>query len=45
MVQLTTMFSNDDDASGKAVLKAQDNGSKIGVDFSETLVEGQSGGL
>lgn len=37
--------SNDDDATGKAVLKAQDNGSKIGVDFSETLVEGQSATL
>jgi len=37
--------SNDDDSTGKAVLKAQDNGSKIGVDFSETLVEGQSATL
>jgi predicted porin len=37
--------SNDDDSTGKAVLKAQNNGSIIGVDFSETLVEGQTGGI
>lgn len=39
------MLSNDDNASGKAVMKAQNNGSKIGIDLSETLVEGESGGI
>jgi predicted porin len=42
---VNVMVSNDDDATGKAVLKAQNNGSKIGLDFSETLVEGETGGL
>lgn len=45
---VNVMVSNDDDSTGKAVLKAQNNGSKIGVEFSETLVdaEGNSkGGL
>ncbi len=40
---LNYMMSNDDNASGKSVLKAQNNGSKIGVDFSETLGEGETG--
>ena len=35
------MLSNDDNASGEAVMKAENNGSKIGVSVSETLVEGQ----
>jgi predicted porin len=39
------MVSNDDDSTGKAVIKAQNNGSKIGVDFSETIVEGETGGI
>ena len=37
--------SNDDNTSGKAILKAENNGSIIGVDFSQTLVEGETGGL
>lgn len=40
---LNYMISNDDNASGESVLKAENNGSKIGVDFSETLGEGESG--
>lgn len=35
--------TNDDDSSGNAVLKAQNNGSLIGVDFSESLTEGPAG--
>lgn len=38
---LNYMMSNDDNASGKSVLKAQNNGSKIGVEFSETLVDAE----
>ena len=38
---LNYMLSNDDNASGEAVMKAENNGSKIGVSVSETLVEGQ----
>jgi predicted porin len=41
---LNYMLSNDDNASGEAVMKAQNNGSKIGIDFSESLptVEGST---
>ena len=36
-------LSNDDNSSGEAVMKAENNGSKIGIDFSETLSEGAVG--
>ena len=37
---LNYKLSNDDNASGEAIMKADNNGSKIGVNFSEALVEG-----
>ncbi len=39
---LNYKLSNDDNASGEAIMKAENNGSKIGVNFSETLVEGSN---
>ena len=35
---LNYKLSNDDNASGEAIMKAENNGSKIGVNFSEALV-------
>jgi len=40
---LNYRMGNDEDANGKSVLKAEDNGSSIGVDISEELVDGISG--
>ena len=34
---LNYMISNSDDATGNPIMKAENNGSKIGIDFSETL--------
>ena len=36
-------MGNDEDVNGKSVLKAEDNGSKVGVDITEELVDGISG--
>ena len=36
-VSLNYMITNSDDSSGNRILKAENNGSKIGIDFSETL--------
>ena len=40
---LNYRMGNDEDVNGKSVLKAEDNGSSIGVDISEELVDGISG--
>ena len=40
---LNYRMGNDEDVNGKSVLKAEDNGSSIGVDISEELVDGVSG--
>jgi predicted porin len=40
---LNYRMGNDEDANGKSVLKAEDNGSSIGIDISEELVDGISG--
>ena len=41
--RLNYMITNSDDSSGNPILKAENNGSKIGIDFSETLSEGAVG--
>ena len=40
---LNYRMGNDEDATGKSVLKAEDNGSKVGVSITEELVDGVSG--
>ena len=40
---LNYMISNSDDATGNPIMKAENNGSKIGIDVSETLSEGAVG--
>jgi len=40
---LNYRMGNDEDVNGKSVLKAEDNGSKVGVTITEELVDGVSG--
>lgn len=40
---LNYRMGNDEDATGNSVLKAEDNGSKVGVTITEELVDGVSG--
>jgi len=40
---LNYRMGNDEDATGNSVLKAEDNGSKVGVSITEELVDGVSG--
>ena len=37
---LNYMISNSDDATGNPIMKAENNGSKIGVDFTDVLQDG-----
>ena len=36
-------LGNDEDANGTAIMKAEDNGSSIGISISEDLVDGING--
>ena len=40
---LNYMISNSDDATGNPIMKAENNGSKIGVDFTDVLQDGATG--